>query len=90
MRDTTTAENTGKSLSSSAFGHGGFTGTSIWVDPERDLFIVLLTNRVFAPRTRRSISRLKEVRGHLADAAVRLKDRTCRLLATSQPEHPRC
>jgi CubicO group peptidase (beta-lactamase class C family) len=30
----------------SAFGHTGFTGTSMWMDPERDVFIVLLTNRV--------------------------------------------
>ena len=30
----------------SAFGHTGFTGTSLWVDPERELFVVLLTNRV--------------------------------------------
>ena len=30
----------------SAFGHTGFTGTSIWIDPELDLFVVLLTNRV--------------------------------------------
>ncbi len=29
-----------------SFGHTGFTGTSIWMDPERDLFVVLLTNRV--------------------------------------------
>jgi CubicO group peptidase (beta-lactamase class C family) len=29
-----------------AFGHTGFTGTSIWVDPDRSLFVVLLTNRV--------------------------------------------
>lgn len=34
------------SLSSSAFGHTGFTGTSVWVDPERDLVAVLLTNRI--------------------------------------------
>jgi len=33
-------------LSSSSFGHTGFTGTSVWVDPERDLILVLLTNRV--------------------------------------------
>lgn len=31
----------------SAFGHTGFTGTSLWIDPERDLYVVLLTNRVF-------------------------------------------
>jgi len=30
----------------SAFGHTGFTGTSIWIDPELDMFVVLLTNRV--------------------------------------------
>jgi beta-glucosidase-like glycosyl hydrolase/CubicO group peptidase (beta-lactamase class C family) len=29
-----------------SFGHTGFTGTSIWIDPERDIFVVLLTNRV--------------------------------------------
>ena len=33
-------------FSSRSFGHTGFTGTSIWIDPERGLFVVLLTNRV--------------------------------------------
>jgi serine-type D-Ala-D-Ala carboxypeptidase len=33
-------------LSASAFGHTGFTGTSVWVDPERDRIIVLMTNRI--------------------------------------------
>ncbi|HEY8485130.1 MAG TPA: serine hydrolase [Longimicrobiales bacterium] len=36
----------GRYLSARAFGHTGFTGTSIWIDPELDLFVVLLTNRV--------------------------------------------
>jgi CubicO group peptidase (beta-lactamase class C family) len=36
----------GRGLSQRAFGHTGFTGTSLWMDPERDLTIVLLTNRV--------------------------------------------
>lgn len=36
----------GRGLSQRAFGHTGFTGTSLWMDPERDLVIVLLTNRV--------------------------------------------
>lgn len=36
----------GAYFSPSSFGHTGFTGTSIWVDPEHDLFVVLLTNRV--------------------------------------------
>jgi CubicO group peptidase (beta-lactamase class C family) len=33
-------------FTSSSFGHTGFTGTSLWVDPERDVFVVLLTNRL--------------------------------------------
>jgi CubicO group peptidase (beta-lactamase class C family) len=36
----------GEYFSESAFGHTGFTGTSMWMDPERKLFVVLLTNRV--------------------------------------------
>lgn len=36
----------GRGLSQRAYGHTGFTGTSLWMDPERDLLIVLLTNRV--------------------------------------------
>ncbi len=80
INDTTASENTGALLSPEAYGHGGFTGTSIWIDPSRNLFVVLLTNRVYAPRTRRSITRLKQVRGRLADTAVRLQERSCRLL----------
>ena len=81
IRDTTSTQNTGALLSPRAFGHGGFTGTSIWIDPVRDVFVILLTNRVYAPRTGRSITGLKQVRGRLADASVRLKDRSCRLVA---------
>ena len=36
----------GSRMSSRAFGHTGFTGTSLWIDPERDCYVVLLTNRV--------------------------------------------
>jgi len=78
--DTTSSDDTGTLLSPQAYGHGGFTGTSIWIDPSHDVFVVLLTNRVYAPRTRRSITRLKAVRGRLADAALRLKEQSCRLL----------
>lgn len=38
--------NRGRSLSPSAFGHGGFTGTVFWVDPEKDLVFVFLSNRL--------------------------------------------
>jgi CubicO group peptidase (beta-lactamase class C family) len=33
-------------FAATAFGHTGFTGTSIWIDPEKDLYVVLLTNRL--------------------------------------------
>ena len=36
----------GTRLSASAFGHVGFTGTSVWIDPDRNRYYVLLTNRV--------------------------------------------
>jgi CubicO group peptidase (beta-lactamase class C family) len=42
----------GARLSASAFGHTGFTGTSLWIDPERDLAFVLLSNRVHPHRER--------------------------------------
>ena len=36
----------GQHMGERAFGHTGFTGTSIWIDPERELFIIVLTNRI--------------------------------------------
>ncbi len=38
--------NRGDRLSQKAFGHGGFTGTVLWIDPELDLFFIFLSNRV--------------------------------------------
>jgi beta-glucosidase-like glycosyl hydrolase/CubicO group peptidase (beta-lactamase class C family) len=43
----------GRCLTERAFGHTGFTGTSLWIDPELDLFVVLLTNRVNPTRAER-------------------------------------
>ncbi len=57
----------GTKLSARAFGHTGFTGTSIWIDPERDIFLVLLTNRVHPTRANQQIGR---VRRNFADAAI--------------------
>lgn len=39
------SSNRGEGMSSAAFGHGGFTGTGIWIDPENDLFVIFLSNR---------------------------------------------
>lgn len=57
----------GHLLSSRAFGHTGFTGTSLWIDPENNLFILLLSNRVNPTRERRGIF---AVRVALADAVM--------------------
>ena len=57
-----------------SYGHTGWTGTSLWIDPDRDLFVVLLTNRAYAPRARKPFTVLKEVRGAVADAAARASD----------------
>ena len=57
-------------MGAKAYGHTGFTGTSLWIDPERELFVVLLTNRVHAPRARRPARVIADVRADLADAAV--------------------
>jgi CubicO group peptidase (beta-lactamase class C family) len=72
---------TGESVSSAgtlfgprSYGHTGWTGTSLWIDPARDLFVVLLTNRAYAPRARRPFTVLKTVRGRVADAAARASD----------------
>jgi uncharacterized protein YbbC (DUF1343 family)/CubicO group peptidase (beta-lactamase class C family) len=40
------SSNKGDQLSDSAYGHGGFTGTVIWIDPAQDLFFIFLSNRV--------------------------------------------
>ena len=60
----------GTYLSNSAYGHTGFTGTSLWIDPEREMFVVLLTNRVHAARARRPAKVISDVRADLADAAA--------------------
>ena len=57
----------GRHMSSSAFGHTGFTGTSIAIDPANDLFIILLSNRVDPTRANQKIG---HVRVQLADAVM--------------------
>lgn len=54
----------GTKLSRQSFGHTGFTGTSIWMDPERDVFIILLTNRVNPTRAN---TKILQVRATVAD-----------------------
>lgn len=56
----------GNYFSARSFGHTGFTGTSIWMDPDRDLFVILLTNRVNPTRNN---NRHVALRRAVADAA---------------------
>ncbi len=63
-----------------AFGHTGFTGTSIWVDPELDLYVVLLTNRVNPTRANQKHIALRRavhdaVATSIRDQEVRPRDR---------------
>jgi len=58
----------GHYYSAHSFGHTGFTGTSIWIDPDRQLFVVLLTNRVHPTRENMKIAK---VRPELHDAVMR-------------------
>ncbi len=58
----------GDLFSSTAFGHTGFTGTSLWIDPDRELIVVLLTNRVHPSRENNHI---KGIRRDFHNAVVR-------------------
>ena len=49
----------GTHMSASAFGHTGFTGTSLWIDPDRDVYVVLLTNRVNPTRENTMIQQVR-------------------------------
>jgi CubicO group peptidase (beta-lactamase class C family) len=57
----------GTQLSPAAIGHTGFTGTSLWIDWEKDLYVVLLTNRVHPTRENAG---LKAIRPAFHDAVV--------------------
>ena len=69
-----TVSSAGTRFGPKSYGHTGWPGTSLWIDPDRDLFVVLLTNRAFVPRARRPFTILKEVRGRLADGAAQVSD----------------
>jgi len=60
----------GSKLSRLSFGHTGFTGTSIWMDPERDLFVILLTNRVNPTRANTKILQVRAVVADLVAEAM--------------------
>jgi CubicO group peptidase (beta-lactamase class C family) len=61
----------GRRWSRRAYGHTGLTGTVLWIDPERDVFLVLLTNRI---HPRRENEAWRDVRRRLSDAVVEATD----------------
>ena len=60
----------GSLASPATYGHTGWTGTELWIDPVRNLYLVFLTNRSFDPRTGESLEKLKLVRARVSDAAA--------------------
>jgi len=60
----------GRYFSPRSFGHTGFTGTSIWADPEKQLFVVLLTNRVNPTRDNQKIGPLRRAVADVVQQAV--------------------
>ena len=57
----------GTRMSPRAFGHTGFTGTSLWIDPDRQVYVVLLTNRLHPTREN---NKIKDVRPAVHDAVM--------------------
>lgn len=68
----------GSLASTGAYGHTGYTGTMILIDPARDLFVVFLTNRVFGPRVAKPFTALHEIRAQVIDGAIRAAPGACR------------
>ncbi len=73
----------GGELSRQAYGHSGYTGTSLWIDPELDLFIVFLSNRNHPYGTGKTIA----LQRHVADAAARAL-RQATVAQPTPPLHP--
>jgi CubicO group peptidase (beta-lactamase class C family) len=72
--DTADGKNSaGQFMSPRAFGHTGFTGTSVWVDPEKNMFVILLSNRVHPTRNNQ---KLLSFRAKLHNAVMKAVDRT--------------
>jgi CubicO group peptidase (beta-lactamase class C family) len=69
----------GSYLSGNSYGHTGYTGTSLWIDPDREMFVVLLTNRVHDARARRPAKVISDVRADVSDLAA--------LSVTDDPQH---
>lgn len=68
-RRTGYSSNRGDLFSEQAFGHGGFTGTALWIDPAQEMFVIFLSNRVH-PDGKGSVNALAGRIGTIAAAAI--------------------
>ena len=68
----TIAKNRHPSIKSSysSYGHEGYTGNTVWVDPINRCFMVFLSNRVYPTRENRNIINRLKIRSHIMDAAI--------------------
>lgn len=67
----------GRTSGPDTFGHTGWTGTELWIDPAHDLYLVFLTNRSFDPKVPESLHALREVRANVSDAALGIVPPVC-------------
>jgi CubicO group peptidase (beta-lactamase class C family) len=72
-----TPDTTGKEPSSfgrhpdpGTYGHTGWTGTQMWIDPARDVYVIFLTNRAYEPRVRETFQAMRRIRAGVADAVL--------------------
>jgi CubicO group peptidase (beta-lactamase class C family) len=65
----------GSAFGPESYGHTGFTGTSLWVDPDRDLLVVALTNRVYHGRGSTAIQRFRPILHDLVVEAIQKLER---------------
>ena len=70
-------------MSDESFGHTGYTGTSMWIDPRRGMYVILLTNRVHPTRDN---NRIQAVRRELADAVTSAFDQWEAARAKAAPQ----
>jgi CubicO group peptidase (beta-lactamase class C family) len=56
-----TGSSAGRHFGPRSVGHTGFTGTSLWMDPDRELVVVLLTNRIHPSRSNQAIAKFRPV-----------------------------
>ncbi|MFN2315568.1 MAG: serine hydrolase domain-containing protein [Gemmatimonadales bacterium] len=78
-RNTTTSF--GSLATALTYGHTGWSGTSMWIDPASDLFMILLTNRSYDPRVRNSLVAIRDVRHAVSNAARTSVLAQCQLVA---------